>query len=82
MKHLIALSICFLLAACCTEPRKPETVYVPVATPCKTETPNKPTYRFAPPYNNVFDGVRDLMGDREVSQAYENELNVALKSCK
>jgi hypothetical protein len=57
-------------------------VKIPIAVPCKTEDPNLPTYRFAPPYSSVFEATRDLLGDRETALAYENELRTALKSCK
>ncbi len=55
---------------------------VPIAVPCKTETPNAPTYRYNPPYADVYGAVRDLLGDREVAKAYQGELETALKSCK
>jgi hypothetical protein len=80
MKYLI-LALAVLVTGCATAPEIKE-VMVPIAVPCKTEDPVAPTYRFSPPYDNIFDAVRDLMGDREVAIAYENELRIALKSCK
>ena len=81
MKSLIAIALVLSLAGCASAPKTPDPV-IPIAVPCKTETPNAPTYRYTPPYTNVFDAVRDLLGDREVSQAYEKQLEAALKSCK
>lgn len=43
--------------------------------------PTAPEARYSPPYDNIFEAVRDLLGDRELAQAYENELRIALKSC-
>lgn len=80
MKYLV-LALAVLATGCASVPDIKE-VKVPIAVPCKTEDPMVPTYRFSPPYDNIFDAVRDLMGDREVSTAYENELRAALKSCK
>ena len=80
MKYLLIISA-ILLAGCDTMPKVPE-VKIPVAVPCKVEEPNQPTYRFSPPYTSVFEATRDLLGDREVALAYENELRTALKSCK
>lgn len=84
MKLIIAVASLVLLSACATtEPTiVTKEVKVPVPVPCKTEEPASPPYRFAPPYDNVFDATRDLLGDRELSLAYENELRTALKSCK
>ena len=80
-----ALLFSFVLCACATNPPAPvlpKTVEVPVPVQCKTPDPQKPTYHFNPPYTTVFNGVRDLMGDRDQSLAYEIELEAALKSCK
>lgn len=79
MKALILLIAVFATGCATTQAPPPS---IPIAVPCKTEEPLQPTYRFSPPYENVFDAVRDLMGDREVAIAYENELRTALKSCK
>lgn len=79
-----AFFILTLIAALggCATTQVPTEVRIPVAVVCKTPEPNAPTYRFSPPYDNVFDAVRDLLGDREVALAYENELKAALASCK
>lgn len=61
---------------------RPEAVQVPIAVPCKVEEPQQPTYRFTPPYDDVFSVTRDLLGDREVSLGYEEELRAALRACK
>lgn len=82
MKYLItAIMTAALLTGCATQ-KEPETTLVPISVPCETETPNKPTLRFSPPYEDIFEAVRDLLGDRAASEAYEIELEAALKSCK
>lgn len=85
MKLILTLTLSALvLAGCATAPevQVPPVVKVEVQVPCKTEEPGAPTLRFAPPYTDIFEAVRDLLGDLEVSAAYENELRAALKSCK
>lgn len=79
MKYIVLL-LAVLATGCATT--QPPTVNIPIPVPCKTADPLQPTYRFTPPYDNVFDAVRDLMGDRELAVAYENELRTALKSCR
>jgi hypothetical protein len=73
------LAILFFLSGCSTT--GPEVVKVPVPVPCQVTEPAQPEYRFAPPYPDVFDGVRDLLGDREVALAYEHALRTALRGC-
>lgn len=80
MKALLALSIAALMTGCASV--KPITADIPIAVACKTPDPEAPTYRFQPPYTTVFEGTRDLMGDREASLAYQIQLRAALKSCK
>jgi hypothetical protein len=84
MKTLI-IAFSLVLGGCVTAPQKitvPTEVKVLVPVACKTAEPAAPTTRYLPPYNTVFEAVRDLLGDREVTAAYENELRTALKSCK
>ena len=69
----------WLLGGCATSP---EVVKVPVPVPCSVETPKQPEYRFAPPYEDVFSGVRDLLGDREQALTYEEALRAALGACR
>jgi hypothetical protein len=82
MKYFISIALALTLVGCGHNPPKTPDPLIPIAVPCKTETPNAPTYRYNPPYDDIFDAVRDLLGDREVSQAYEKQLETALKSCK
>lgn len=83
MRAALALVALVALAGCATDGGViTKEVKIAVPVPCKTEEPNQPTYRFSPPYDNIFEATRDLMGDRELSLAYENELRTALKSCK
>ena len=82
MKLVLALVLSFSLTGCALLQSKPEETKIPIPVPCKVDTPNKPSLRYSPPYDNIFDGVRDLLGDREVQNSYEIELEAALKACK
>lgn len=80
MKITTMLMLVFLTG--CTTIPKQTIIEVPITVPCKAEEPDRPKFRFNPPYKNIFDATKDLLGDRELSIAYENELRVALQSCK
>lgn len=84
MKTLALILAVALLGGCATasQIKVPEVVKVPVPIPCKVEEPTAPDFRFSPPYDDIFAAVRDLLGDRELARAYENELSIAIKSCK
>ena len=82
MKYTVALLLTLAALGGCATTQGPSEVKIPVAVPCKTPEPPMPTYRFSPPYSTAFEGTRDLLGDREVALAYENELRIALLSCK
>lgn len=84
MKHSLLLASLLVVAALggCATTQGPTEVKIPVAVACKAEDPNQPTLRYSPPYSTTFEGTRDLLGDRELMLAYENELRTALKSCK
>lgn len=75
----VAAVVLLVLGGCSTVPSE---ILVPVPVKCLTPTPNVPTYRFSPPYTDIFQATRDLLGDREVSLAYEEELRVSLETCK
>lgn len=77
-----AILLCALFMVGCASVPKPITAEIPIAVLCKTPEPIPPTYRFEPPYTTVFEGTRDLLGDREAALAYEIQLRAALKSCK
>jgi hypothetical protein len=86
MKHYLAC-LPILLAACTTTPTIQtviQRVEVPIATPCKTETPTAPEYNFPKvlPAQDVFDKTKALLADRKLSLGYEAELLAALQSCK
>lgn len=74
----LLLVLIFGLGGCSTT----KDVQVPVPVSCVKSEPDTPTYRYSPPYDNVFDAVRDLLGDREVSGAYEKQLKEVVKACK
>lgn len=77
---LASLSGCF--ATIPAAPVIPKTVEVPVPVQCKTPNPTPPTLHFNPPYTTVFNGTKDLIGDREQMTAYQTQLLAALNSCK
>lgn len=78
---IILIPLLVFLTGCVTVPKNTVTG-IPISVSCKAEEPDRPKFRFNPPYKNIFDATKDLMGDRELSIAYENELRVALESCK
>ena len=81
----LILGTVLVLGGCATklpQVQVPKEVKVLVATACKTQEPPPADLRYSPPYNSVFEAVRDLLGDNEVRDAYENELRIALRSCK
>jgi len=82
MKLAILVATVFLSGCATSGVKIPETVNIPIAVPCATPDPAQPTYQYEPPYTSVFDAIRDLLGDRELSTAYEIEQRAALKSCK
>lgn len=79
VRYILALLVSLSLIGCASAPSVTE---VPVPVPCKTAEPIAPDLHFSPPYSNVFDGTRDLLGDREATQGYVTELVAALRSCK
>lgn len=72
MKALV-LILLILLEACSTQQ---------VLVTCVTQVPEKPTLKYSPPYTSVFDGVRDLLGDKYASEAYEVQLEAIVQGCK
>lgn len=80
MKFMLTLIL--LSVSACATTQGPLEVKIPIAVPCKTQDPTQPQYHYAPPYDALFDAVRDLLGDRELAIAYENEQRAALRSCK
>lgn len=80
MKTALVVLLSVLLVGCATS--MPETVQVPIPVPCKIQEPEQPQLKFSPPYDNVFDAVRDLLGDRVLMEAYQNELRIALSACR
>lgn len=85
MKYLlILLSLASLSGCFATIPtvQVPKTVEVPVPVLCKTPAPDAPKLHFNPPYGTVFNGTKDLLGDREQMTAYQTQLLAALNSCK
>lgn len=84
MKLVLVFAALVILAGCATTESAVNTVTVKVPVPvaCLTEEPGAPDLRYAPPYDSVFEAIRDLLGDKLVSEAHANELRAALKSCK
>ncbi|OFA08839.1 hypothetical protein [Duganella phyllosphaerae] len=82
MKLVIFLGA-VLLAGCGTAPPAPQTVYVPVHTPCVKNEPVAPVYKFdklpldAPAGAKVLALARDWLAGRK----YEGELEAALAGC-
>lgn len=75
----VLLGVMFLLLSGCSTTKD---VQVPVPVPCVTDIPPSPAYRFSPPYDNIFDATKELLGDRELALAHQNELRKLLEACK
>lgn len=87
MKNKLILASLILLTGCATQEQvRYETVRVEVPIPvvCKTPDPEKPQYNFdkLKPEDTIHDKVKALLADRLLKEAYEKELEAALKSCK
>jgi hypothetical protein len=84
MKYVIAIAILALTGCVATSPKLPERVEIPVAIPCPAEIPPVPLYQFdnLKPTDTIWTKVQVLLSDRQLAIAYEQELNVALASCK
>jgi len=88
VRNKLALSALLLLSACAHDQPAINTVIqkveVPVPVPCTAEEPVKPDFNFdkLDPGANIFDKSKALLADRKLFMAYQDELLVALKSCK
>lgn len=84
MKYAL-LCVAMIVSGCCTNPTKPpEVVKVPVAIPCPVAIPTPPAFQFdkLKPTDTIWDKVKVLLSDRQLSIAYELELTAALAACK
>lgn len=84
MKYLLVPLVLLALVGCETTPKVPDKVLVPYAIPCQVSTPAVPSYMFGTltADNTIWDKVKVLLSDRQLSIAYELELEVALAACK
>lgn len=74
----VFIAILLMVISGCATTQEP----VPILVPCKVELPQEPSYRFLPPYDDIFTATRDLLGDREVSLAYEATLRDVIRACQ
>ncbi len=85
---IIILSALILSGCATTQQPAPivitKEVKVPVRVPCTINTPMLP--KWAVPLvakgSDVYTQIQALLADRELSIAYQNELLIALESCK
>ena len=88
MGNKILIPIVLGLAGCVSLPNASEVtvehVNVPIEQPCQVATPERPEFKFKT--LTIDDGlekkVRVLLHDRILHDAYESELETALKACK
>ena len=88
MGNKILIPIVLGLAGCVSLPNATEVtvehVNVPIEQPCQVATPERPEFKFKT--LTIADGlekkVRVLLHDRILHEAYEHELETALKACK
>lgn len=88
-RTLIACAVSLLVAGCATQPppqviEKPVRVDVPVSVPCKITPVTRPVFAFgaALPSWGLYDKGRALLADREQRQAYEGQLEAAVRACQ
>lgn len=84
MRTICAVLTAMLVAGCETTPKVPEEVLIPIAVPCKVETPAEPDYQFykLTPEDTIWTKVQVLLSDRQLALAYQMELRAALAACK
>lgn len=88
-KLLVTFGSIVFLASCATQ-REPvintviQRVEIPISVPCKVDTPALPEFNFdkLTEESNIFDKVKATLADRMIREAYEEELRIALSSCK
>ncbi len=86
---LIAFGVSLLVAGCATQPppqviEKPVRVDVPVPVRCKIAPVPRPAFAFdaALPTWGLYNKGRALLADREQRQAYEGQLEAAVRACQ
>lgn len=85
---ILFISSVLLIAGCGTT--KPvittvtQRVEVPVPVPCKVEMPARPDFNFEKLSEDldIFEKVKAILADLRLHRSYEEELVIALKSCK
>ena len=83
----IAIAAAVVLAGCATKGERPTEVVevkIPVRVACTVATPVQPSWVVPAVQKgaDVFEQMRALLADRELSFAYQNELESALVACK
>lgn len=74
-----AALLCLLLAGCATEPK---IIKVPVATPCLSDTPKRPEYRYGKgPMPSPAEAAKRLATDFEAADQYGREWEAAAAGC-
>lgn len=84
---VIAAACAALVLNGCAQPqivREPYEVKVPVAVPCKAPAIAQPPFAFdtVTPADDVYVKGRALLAERTQRQAYEAELQAAIKACQ
>ncbi len=83
MKKLV---LCLLLAGCVSSGSvtKPVTVEMPVPVPCRAPVVLHPVWptESLPENGTLFEHVRAMLAENELRQAYEIQLEAAIKACQ
>ena len=87
MKNKLILLFAFLITGCASSPvikTEIQRVEIPIPVSCTVAIPAEPDFNFNKITANdtLFDKVKSLLADRELSIGYQLELLVALKSRK
>ena len=82
----MALAMALALTGCATPlpPAKPTEVRIPVPIPCRVPMPERPSFAVDALAldADIWDQMAALRADRLQRQAYESELEAAIKACQ
>lgn len=86
MIRLAVITAVALLAGCAASPPVPvvQEVRIPVPVPCTVDVPERPVWAVdaLPIGSGIWDQMRALRQERHQRQAYEIELEAAVRACQ
>ena len=84
LSGILAVMLSFSLAGCAGMAPKAQEVKVPVPVPCKVEAPVPPAFAVdgLPIGSGIWEQMKALRAERKQRQAYEAELEAAVRACQ